>query len=149
MQGKILEFSIDNNTGVISGEDGNRYGFQGGEVHSDVPPRAGDNVDFQATGDQATGIYISAPAAPPVGAKNKVVAGILALFLGGLGIHKFYLGYTAPGVIMLIGTLFGFVLLFIPNLIIGIICLVEAIIYLIKSDEEFHNTYVVNRRAWF
>ena len=57
MQGKILEFSIDNNTGVISGEDGNRYGFQGGEVHSDVPPRAGDNVDFQATGDQATGIY--------------------------------------------------------------------------------------------
>ena len=86
--------------------------------------------------------------------KSKVVAGILAILLGGLGIHKFYLGYIVPGIILLVASiisavtaiiLIGLVGLF----VIGTICLIEGILYLTKSDEEFHETYVVNRKAWF
>ena len=44
---------------------------------------------------------------PPANAKSKVCAGLLALFLGGLGIHNFYLGYTGRGVAQLLITLIG------------------------------------------
>ena len=41
-------------------------------------------------------------ATPPGGEKNQTVAWLLALFLGGLGIHRFYLGYTWQGVVQLL-----------------------------------------------
>ena len=49
-------------------------------------------------------------------AQKKLIAGLLAIFLGGLGVHKFYLGNTQPGVIMLAATIGGFTigLSFIP-----------------------------------
>ncbi|RBP85946.1 TM2 domain-containing protein [Rhodobacter sp. 140A] len=78
-----------------------------------------------------------------------MVAGLLAIFLGGLGIHKFYLGYTGAGIIMLLCSLFGAILLFIPTFVIGIVALVEGIIYLTKSDQEFYETYEVGKKAWF
>ncbi len=74
------------------------------------------------------------------GADKKVVAGILAILLGGLGVHKFYLGYTKEGIIQL---LLSFVC------VGGIIGLIEGIIYLTKSDEEFVATYVNGRKGWF
>lgn len=46
-----------------------------------------------------------APAMP--GAKSKMAAGLLGIFLGGLGIHNFYLGYTTKAVIQLVVTLVG------------------------------------------
>ncbi|MGB0744701.1 MAG: TM2 domain-containing protein, partial [Opitutales bacterium] len=49
----------------------------------------------------------AAPAAKPAGAEKKIVAGILGILLGALGIHKFVLGYTKEGVIMLLVTIFG------------------------------------------
>ncbi|MGD9688161.1 MAG: TM2 domain-containing protein [Phycisphaerales bacterium] len=80
------------------------------------------------------------------GAEKKIVSGILAILLGALGIHKFILGYTVPGIIMLLITVLSLGLLaFIP----GIIGLIEGIIYLTKSDEEFVRVYVQGRRAWF
>lgn len=68
---------------------------------------------------------------------KKIVAGILGILLGGLGIHKFYLGYTTAGIIMLVVSIVscGFVA---P--IISIIGLIEGILYLTKSDEEFYRT---------
>ena len=81
--------------------------------------------------------------------KNKLVAGLLGIFLGGLGIHKFYLGYTKEAVIMLVVWLAGLILCGIPSCIMGVIGLVEGIIYLIKSDEEFKATYVDNQKTWF
>ena len=42
--------------------------------------------------------------APP-GAKSKMAAGLLGIFLGGFGVHNFYLGYTGKGVAQLLITL--------------------------------------------
>ena len=73
---------------------------------------------------------------------KKVLAGVLALLLGYLGIHKFILGYTKEGIIQIVITLVSCGLA-------GIIPFVEGIIYLTKSDEEFYNTYQVGRKGWF
>lgn len=83
------------------------------------------------------------------GADNKLPAGICGILLGAFGVHKFILGYTTEGVIMLVASLVGFALCGIPTAIVSIIGLVEGIIYLTKSDEEFVSTYVQNKKAWF
>jgi TM2 domain-containing membrane protein YozV len=73
---------------------------------------------------------------------KKVLAGVLAIVLGGLGIHKFILGYTQEGIIQLV---IGVVTCGAG----GIIGLVEGIIYLTKTDEEFYQTYQVGKKGWF
>ena len=73
---------------------------------------------------------------------KKVVAGVLAILLGSLGIHKFILGYTTEGIIQI-------VLSIITCGIAGIVPFIEGIIYLTKTDEEFYNTYQLNKRGWF
>lgn len=80
------------------------------------------------------------------GEKNRLVAVLLAFFLGYIGIHKFYLGYTTQGVIMLLVSIltFGF-----GAIIMAVISLVEFGIYLSKSDEEFDRIYVQGKRGWF
>lgn len=85
---------------------------------------------------------------PPADSKSKIAAGLLAIFLGTLGIHKFYLGYTQAGIIMLLVSLLGSLLIVGP-LVMGVIALIEGIIYLTKSDEQFYLTYVVGRKPWF
>ena len=88
------------------------------------------------------------------GDNKKILAGILAIILGSLGIHKFVLGYQKEGIILLVLTLIGFVLscvgigVFIVW-ITGLIGLIEGIIYLTKSDEEFYNTYQAGKKPWF
>jgi len=77
-----------------------------------------------------------------LGADKKVAAGICGILLGGLGVHKFILGYTTEGIIQLV---IGVVTCGIG----GIIGLVEGIIYLTKSDEEFVRTYIQNKKGWF
>lgn len=74
--------------------------------------------------------------------KSKVAAGVLAILLGGLGVHKFYLGYTKEGVILLAVTLVSFGMLAWVSTIVGII---EGVIYLTKTDEDFDATYVALR----
>lgn len=46
MKGQVLDFSIQNNSGIISGEDQNRYQFNGAEWRDQKPPMRGDWVDF-------------------------------------------------------------------------------------------------------
>lgn len=82
----------------------------------------------------------------PPGADKKIIAGILGILLGALGIHKFVLGYTKQGLIMLLLTILT---LGLAGFIIGTIGLVEGILYLTKSDEEFVETYIRNKKAWF
>lgn len=88
---------------------------------------------------------------PPIGsnhpkAGSKIAAGIFGILLGSLGIHKFILGYTGAGLIMLLVTLLT---CFAAWPITHLIGLIEGIIYLTKSDAEFVNTYVEHRREWF
>lgn len=80
------------------------------------------------------------------GADKKIIAGILGILLGALGIHKFILGYTTEGIIMICVSVLSCGL---ASPIMGIIGLVEGILYLVKSDEEFVATYVHNKRGWF
>ena len=84
-------------------------------------------------------ISVTATSCPHCGAnfeqqsqKNKTTAGLLALFLGGIGIHKFYLGKNGQGVVYL---------LFCWTLIPSIIALIEAIIYFSQSNDEFQQKY--------
>lgn len=78
--------------------------------------------------------------------KEKLVAGLLAIFIGSLGIHKFYLGYTKSGVIMLLVSLLTFGA---GASVMAVISLIEGILYLTKSDAEFYQTYVQNKKEWF
>ena len=80
--------------------------------------------------------------------KSKVTSGVLGILLGGIGIHKFYLGYTGAGLTMLLVSLVGSLLIF-PPLIMGLIGLIEGIIYLTKSDEDFQRDYVQSAKNWF
>ncbi len=88
----------------------------------------------------------SRDAARPPGADKKIVAGICAILLGCLGVHKFILGYTGEGITMLLITILT---CGIAGTLMAIISLVEGIIYLTKSDEEFVQTYVLNKKGWF
>ena len=72
------------------------------------------------------------PGDEPSSEKDRVTAGILALVLGGLGAHKFYLGKYLQGILYI-----TFVWTFIPV----ILALIEGIQYLRKSDEEFQRKY--------
>lgn len=79
-------------------------------------------------------------------ASNKVPAGICGILLGGFGVHKFILGYTGAGIIMLLvsvvscGTVYP---------VMHIIGLIEGIIYLTKTDDEFVRLYVDGQKEWF
>ena len=73
---------------------------------------------------------------------KKVLAGIMGLLFGYLGIHKFILGYTQEGIIQLVISI-------VTCGIGGIIGFIEGIIYLTKSDEDFYQTYQVGKKAWF
>jgi TM2 domain-containing membrane protein YozV len=75
---------------------------------------------------------------------KKLAAGLLGIFLGHLGIHKFVLGYTTAGVIMLLVSMTC-----IGGAVMYVIGLIEGIMYLTKSDEEFYQTYMANKREWF
>ncbi len=73
---------------------------------------------------------------------KRILAGILAIILGSLAVHKFVLGYTKEGIIQV-------VLNIVTCGIATIVPFIEGIIYLTKSDEEFVETYQVNHRGWF
>jgi TM2 domain-containing membrane protein YozV len=79
-------------------------------------------------------------------ASNKIPAGIFGILLGGLGIHKFILGYTGAGLITLLISILSCGILAPVMHLIG---LIEGIIYLCKSDDDFVRTYVDGRREWF
>jgi hypothetical protein len=91
----------------------------------------------------------------PKGGKQRTTAGLLAILLGWTGVHKFYLGRSIPGAILAIsfwiGACCGAFLLFpgilcLATLVIGV---VEGVIILGKTDEEFEREYVQGEKEWF
>ena len=112
--------------------------------------------------------------------KSRVAAGILGIFLGCLGIHKFYLGIPTAIVHLIVGggglgllivasvvaagaamtmSYTGLMVASIATLLLivgwliaavsGIVGFIEGILYLTKSDEDFHSRYVIDKRRWF
>jgi TM2 domain-containing membrane protein YozV len=86
----------------------------------------------------------------PSHATKQLLAGYCGIILGAFGIHKFILGYVSEGFIMLAISLvggyftYGFTLL-----IMQLVGLMEGMIYLNKSHDDFVDTYFVNRQGWF
>ena len=76
------------------------------------------------------------------GAEKKVTAGICGILLGGLGIHRFILNDTTGGILRIVITIF-------TCGIGSIIGLIEGIIYLTKSDEDFVELYINQKKGWF
>ena len=136
MKGTILDYSVQSNIGVISGDDQQRYNFSGAEWRGQTAPYRGQRIDFETDGaGRAFNIYIISNAATlpgQVGRKSRIAAALLAFFLGGFGVHKFYLGSIGWGIVYLL-----FCWTFIPS----IVAFIEFIIYLCTSDEEFAKKY--------
>ncbi len=145
MRGKVLSFGEADGTGLISGEDGQRYGFSRSALQAGATRvLPGAEVDFQVEDGAAVGVYVVAPSASD---KNRIVAALLALFLGHLGVHKFYLGKTNAGIVMLVCGTIGW-LLILPGVVNMLIAFIEFVIYLVKSDQDFYRDYVVGDRSW-
>ncbi|ESQ76214.1 TM2 domain-containing protein [Asticcacaulis sp. AC402] len=143
MRGKVLTFN--GTSGLISGEDGRRYTFSAtdlGDGTTYVP--AGATVDFEPDGNVATSVYVINSVF--VGERNRYIAALLAcpFLIGMLGVHKFYLGRIGAGVVMLVLTC-----LVVTSPISFIISFVEMLIYLVKTDQSFHEDYVVEKKSWF
>lgn len=146
MKGKILDYDLQNNTGMISGNDGKRYKFTKADWKNEKKPMANQVVDFSTEGENAQEIYLDRVVSQE---KSKIVAGLLAFFLGALGVHKFYLGCNKAGIIMLLCFFPGMLLFGIPTIIVGVIAFIEFIIYIVKPDQEFEDTYITNKKCWF
>lgn len=93
-------------------------------VHVNAQPQQEFNQQQRFAEQQ----QVYTPTLKKVPVKSKVTAGILGILLGGIGIHKFYLGKAVQGILYLL-----FCWTYIPALI-GFI---EGIIYLTKSDDEW------------
>ena len=141
MRGQVLGVDVTTGDGQISGEDGLRYVFKPDDWADRVGPSVGAHIDFEIDGRHARRIYrqpgtYSAKSAPPRADRNKVVAALLAFFLGIFGVHRFYLGRIASGVVMLAltCTFFGMI-------VTGVWAFVDFLRYLIMSDAEFAARY--------
>ena len=75
------------------------------------------------------------------GKKDKLVAGLLAILLGTLGIHYFYLGKTTAGVLTIVISL-------VSCGIWPVVMLIQGILMLTMSEEDFNSKYVDNDRTF-
>lgn len=127
--------------------NGQAYQQPGGQAYQQSQgPWQANQVYSQPYGQPYQQPY--AQAAPNT--KDHVAAGLLAIFLGSLGIHKFYLGYNTPGFIMLAVTIVGSIFsLGLAGLAMVVISIVEGVLYLSKSQTEFEQIYVFNKKEWF
>jgi len=114
-----------------------------------------EGTDQWISAASVSGLFIGPPLPPPPPLAapsrestegNRIAAGICGILLGALGIHKFILGLTTPGLFMLLVSVLTCGFGAIP---MGIIGLIEGITYLSKTDEEFYRIHVVEKKGWF
>jgi TM2 domain-containing membrane protein YozV len=144
MRGQVLGVDRRTGDGMVSGEDGRRYSFTPTDWADRGEPAVGMLVDFETEQTRALSIF-PVPGTTPAPAaaepeldndRNKYIAAIIAFFLGPLGIHRFYLGRTGSGIVMLVltCTLVGL-------LISAPWAFIDMIRYLLMSDREFAARY--------
>jgi TM2 domain-containing membrane protein YozV len=143
MRGQVLGMDVRTGAGLVAGDDGHRYTFGPEDWAQHGEPVIGQAVDFETAQGRALNIFplVAAPVVTPAPAapandRNKIVAALLAFFFGTLGIHRFYLGRTGTGIIMLVLTV----------TIVGIFvsapwALIDAVRYLVMSDRDFAARY--------
>lgn len=154
MRGQILGVDVRTGEGQLAGDDGRRYRFKPEDWAHRGEPAIGLSVDFEPEETRARSIFplptannLPATAgatdmverrarAVPHGDKNRVLAALLAFFLGVLGIHRFYLGRNGSGIAMLVLTLTA-----VGMAITVPWALIDTIRYLIMSDREFSRRY--------
>ena len=154
MRGQILGVDVRTGEGQVTGDDGRRYRFKPEDWAHRGEPAVGLTVDFEPEDTRATSIFplpgavsgapagALAVAAPTAGRpvartdRNRIVAALLAFFLGVFGIHRFYLGRKGSGIAMLLLTI-----TFVGMAVTGIWALVDCIRYLVMSDREFAQRY--------
>lgn len=127
---KVIQ--IKNGIVTVGNDDGSILDIPVSDI--DFSPVVGETVEIYSSGNR-TVIYRNGkiPALPPEGkGVNQVAYGLFALFLGGLGVHKFYAGKIGLGVVYLL-----FCWTFIP----AIIALVEGIIAFTKKADADGNIY--------
>jgi TM2 domain-containing membrane protein YozV len=155
MRGHVLGVDTRSGEGMITGEDGKRYSFRPPDWAHRGEPAVGLYVDFEATDSRALSIFpvpnapnapatiaTGAYAPPPARAaenssdRNRLVAALLAFFIGPIGVHRFYLGRIGSGIAMLVLTC----------TVIGLAvtipwAIIDMIRYLVMSDREFAARY--------
>jgi TM2 domain-containing membrane protein YozV len=143
MRGQVLGVDRETGEGQISGEDGQRYIFRPSDWSDATGPAVGALIDFEAEGRAARRIYHQpgtvalAPAAPPrTGGRNKYIAALLAFVFGVLGVHRFYLGRTGSGIVML-----ALSITVVGLIVTELWALIDTIRYLAMPEEEFAARY--------
>lgn len=140
MKGQILVFNQEKQNGVIITADEQRFNFAASEWQDDTPPVRGTAVDFESgPGSEARNVYraLAAASAPQAGysfaqqPKHKPTLILLAIFLGTLGAHKFYMGAWGWGIVYIVATLLFAGILTIP------VAIVEWVRYILANDAEF------------
>jgi TM2 domain-containing membrane protein YozV len=105
-------------------------------------PRCGNEVQVPGVEKRSIPTVNRTKPTPPEHECNRIVAFLLAFFLGAFGAHKFYLGRTSIGLFYLMLTFFGPLLLFIPNLMVVTISFLESLFYLsCPNDKELTRRY--------
>lgn len=151
LEGRILGYDKHTLNGVIGTSNDKRYDFHLRDVKVNEELYAGMLVEFIAQGKYAKEIYVTSRVTHSVRTRKtpkRNIAALLACFLGGFGAHKFYLGYTKEGAIMLISATLGSILI-VPALIVLFIAIIEVFCYLLPSEKEFEAKYVHGYRGWF
>lgn len=143
MRGQVLGVDARSGHGLVAGDDGQRYTFLPEDWAQRGEPSIGQPVDFETSGNRALNIFplASPPAsvsanAVPHNDRNKFVAAALAFLLGPFGFHRFYLGRTTSGIVMLVLTL---TLVGMPISFLWM--LVDTVRLLVMSDREFATRY--------
>ncbi len=149
MRGQVLGVDTRTGEGLVAGDDGKRYRFTPEDWAQRGEPAIGLKVDFEFEGDRALSVFPMPDAAgtrhvlappPPRGEaindRNKLVAALLAFFLGPLALHRFYLGRTGSAIVMLV----------LSFTVVGMLitwpwALIDMIRYLMMSDREFAARY--------
>ncbi|MBM3929005.1 MAG: TM2 domain-containing protein [Sphingomonadales bacterium] len=151
MRGQVLGVDRTTGDGQIAGDDGRRYRFRPEDWSDKLGPSVGATVDFDTNDTRALSIYHvpgSVPAhvvqAAATGdrsgrrrtSRSKIAAALLAFFIGTLGVHRFYLGRTGSGILMLVLTC-----TIVGLLITAPWALIDFVRYLIMDDGEFDARY--------